>query len=45
MKTNQIKVGWSHVGTKKTANLVFRVGFNAFGKARHIDIVKGRRLW
>jgi len=40
-----IKVGWSFVGNKNSADSVFRVGFNLFGKDWHIDFFKGFKLW
>ena len=44
-KTNVIKFGWSHTGTSKKANLVYRIGFKFNNKARHIDFGRGYRLW
>jgi hypothetical protein len=41
----KVKVGWSHRGTKKIGHAVFRIGFRALGKKRHIDILRGPRLW
>ena len=41
----RIKIGWSHKGDKRAGYAVFRIGFRAFGKTRHIDILKGPRLW
>ena len=44
-KTNVVKFGWSHVGTKKQASLTYRIGFKFNSKPRHIDFGKGYRLW
>jgi hypothetical protein len=44
-RSNTVKIGWSHVGTKKEAYAVFRVGWNWKGQKKHIDIKKGRRVW
>lgn len=43
--TNLLKFGWSHVGTQKRANLVYRVGWKWNNRSRHIDYGRGYRLW
>ena len=43
--TNLIKFGWSHVGTQKRGNLVYRVGWKWNNRSRHIDYGRGYRLW
>ena len=44
-RSNIIKFGWSHVGTRQKAHLVYRIGFNFRKKPRHIDYGRGYRLW
>jgi len=44
-RNNIVKIGWSHVGTKKEAYGVFRIGWKWNGKDKHIDLFKGGRWW